>query len=87
MSRTDALAELHRLVNLLPEALVGVALFIVRRLASGERINPPADGIGSAADYAAYLCDFAVARIAEYLEHGPNAAVSPARISAPRARA
>lgn len=87
MSRADALAELLRLVNLLPEALLGVVLFIVRRLASGEQIKPPADGVASAADYAAYLCDFAVARIAEYLEHGPDAAVSPARISAPRARA
>lgn len=87
MLRVEALAELRRLVEALADRDVGVVLYIVRRLVSGDRLRPPRDGISTAAEYAAHQCDLAVDRIGELLEHGPDAAISPAGISALHDRA
>lgn len=83
MSRAEVLAELRRLVEGLQEPWPEVVLFVVRRIASGER-GVRREGIATAADCAAHACDVALERIAQFLEHGPDAVVSPAGISAPR---
>lgn len=84
MSRGEILGELRLLVEGLPDRAVAIVLYIVRRLASGERLRPPRDGIGTATEYAAHQCDLAIDRIDELLEHGPEGVISPAGISAPR---
>ncbi|AKT38279.1 hypothetical protein [Chondromyces crocatus] len=84
MNRSAALAELRQLGEALPDRALGTALYILRRLASGERCQPAREGIETAVEYAAHQCDLALDRIGQFLEYGPQAAISPARISAPR---
>ncbi|WP_437671497.1 hypothetical protein [Sorangium sp. So ce131] len=83
MNRADVLTELRRLLDGLPEPWPEVVLFVVRRIASGQP-GVRREGISTAAECAAHACDIAIERIAEFLQHGPDAVVSPAGISPPR---
>jgi len=87
MLRAEALTEFRQLAEALADREIAIVLYVVRRLVSGERLRPARDGISTAGEYAAHQCDLAVARIGELLEHGPDAAISPAGICAPRDRA
>lgn len=86
MTRGEMLAELRRLEDGLPDHQLAMVFYVVQRVASGERLVPPRDGIDTAAEVAAHFCDLAVDRISEFIEYGSDAAVSPSRISAPRSR-
>ncbi|EYF06035.1 hypothetical protein [Chondromyces apiculatus] len=83
MNRGIALAELGQLGEMLSDRALSIAVYITRRLAYEERLRPLPEGIETAAEYAAHQCDLAIDRIGQFLDHGPEASVSPSRISAP----